>query len=180
MQKFKTFLLFFIITGMVSCLPKPKELGSQDEDLCNANFVIEEEVKGSLSISEEAALPEKFTLKLTACIQPQALVETKLASVEWAVGRNKKKLEDTIKEGKDIDNTTTLKHHDTIIKRKADVNGCIHWTEEYDYAYNPQSQWIVLNRHIGGIVKEYAGTCKIPLAVNPLAPVNGTFTYSGC
>ena len=167
MQKFKTFLLFFIITGMVSCLPKPKELGSQDEDLCNANFVIEQEVKGSLSISEEAALPEKFTLKLTACIQPQALVETKLASVEWAVGRNKKKLEDTIKEGTDIDNTTTLKHHDTIIKRKADVNGCIHWTEEYDYAYNSQSQWIVLNRHIGGIVKEYAGTCKIPLAVNP-------------
>ena len=167
MQKFKLFLLLSITIGMVSCLPKPNELDSQDGDFCDSNFVIEEEVTGSLSTSDATALPEKFILQLTACIRPQGLIETKLASVDWAVSRNRKKMEDTIKEGENIKNTNTLKHHNTVIKRTADANGCIRWTEEFDYAYNQQSKWIILNRHIGGITNEYSGTCTIPLAVNP-------------
>lgn len=162
-----------MIAGMVSCLPKPDPSDLKGED-CNSNFVIEEEVKGSLFISDATALPEKFTLQLTACIRPQALIETKLASVRWAISRNIEKLKKFIDEinpdninQSTTDQSTNLSHHDTVTVAKTDANGCIHWTEEYDYAYNKQSQWILLDRHIGGITKEYSGTCKIPLVVNP-------------
>ena len=169
MQTFKIFLLFSILTVMVGCLPNPGGGDSQNEDYCNSNFVIEEEVKGSFFISDQTALPEKFTLQLTACIRPQGLIETKLASVDWAISRSKVQLEKTIKKGdlKNINKSTNLEHHETVAQARADANGCIHWTEEYDYAYNKQSQWIILDRYIGGIVNEYSGICKIPVAVNP-------------
>ena len=58
------------------------------------------------------------------------------------------------------------KEHPQIIYLNAEEDGCVQWSEIYDYPYVKKSQWVVIDRYISGR-GNYSGTCKIPVAVNP-------------
>ena len=162
-------LSFFasVIVVTSGCLGTPEK----ETDECeNQTFIIDEIKEGELFISEESALPEKFTLKLKACIRAYEKIETKLPHTFWAISRNKQILKtvDNFKNEKKAKASTVLStNKDEIIKTTADGTGCISWEEEYNYAHNDQSEWIILERHIRGISSQRPGVCTIPLAVNP-------------
>ena len=163
-------LLFFafVITITSGCLGDPKKNNNECEH--QTNFIIDEIKEGVLSISEESALPEKFTLKLKACIRAYEKIETKLPHTFWAISRNKQALtavKDFKKDKIAKPSTVLSTDKDEVIKTNTDGTGCISWEEVYDYAHNGQSEWIILERHIKGISSQRPGVCTIPLAVNP-------------
>ena len=165
----KTLLLFFAFVIIVTsgCLGNPKP----DNNECSkSTFIIDEITEGTLSISDESALPEKFTLKLKACIRSYEKIETKLPHTYWAISRSRKALE-TVKDFRDEETAKTSTilgtNESEVIKTNTDGTGCLSWEEVYDYAHNNQSEWIILKRHIKGISSQRPGTCTIPLAVNP-------------
>ena len=162
-------LLFFTFIMAITsgCLGNPKP----DNNECSkSTFIIDEITEGTLSFSDESALPEKFTLKLKACIRSYEKIETKLPHTYWAVSRSRKALE-TVKDFRDEEaaKTSTIlgTNENTVIKTNTDGTGCLSWEEVYDYAHNNQSEWIILKRHVKGISSQRPGTCTIPLAVNP-------------
>ena len=164
MHAFKFLLLYLLITiGTFGCIKN--DVTQTHDDNCDASFIVDE-VKGTLSISDETALPEKFTLQLQACIRSQGKIETKLPSTHWAVSNDIQILKEKETPAK-IKASTNLNNDNKAIKMTTDGSGCIHWTEEYDYAHTTKSRWIVIDRYIQGISNEYPGACKIPLAVNP-------------
>lgn len=163
-----TLLLFFIfiITTTSSCINNDVERDSNDP--CKANFIVTQ-VTGSLSISSEKALPEKFTLDLKTCILSYEKAETKLPHTQWALSRNRKTLkavkvfnDKRVKKSANLDTD-----ENSIIGINTDGTGCIKWKEEYNYAYNDQSQWILIDRHIKSFSSQHSGICTVPLAVNP-------------
>ena len=170
-SKHNILLLFsFVIIVTSGCLGNP----DREEDECEkrTTFIIDEIREGKLSISDESALPEKFRLKLKACIRAYEKIETKLPHTFWAISRNKKKLKshtrEDFKDDKIVKISTTLSTNENkVIKTNTDGTGCISWEEEYNYAHNNQSEWIILERHIRGISSQRPGVCTIPLAVNP-------------
>ena len=160
-------LFAFIIVVTSGCLGNPKQKGDECE---NQTFIIDEIKEGELFISEESALPEKFTLKLKACIRAYEKIETKLPHTFWAISRNEQALKAVtdFKDEKNAKLSTVLStNKDEVIKTNTDGTGCISWEEVYDYAHNDQSEWIILERHIRGISSQRPGVCSIPLAVNP-------------
>ncbi len=168
MQKYKIFTLLifigFVFSGCIRNRVDPPDSG------CNANFVVDR-VQGELRISQESALPEKFTLKLKICsMRAQGLIERKLPSTFWFLSLNKKLLPPDRKTTKEIEESPLFSkkldsENQPLIYLKADGDGCLEWSETYDYAYSKESKWIVINRHVMG--NEYIGTCEVPIAVNP-------------
>ena len=167
MLKYKTIFLLFIVFAFSGCI-RSKTPGPEKE--CNANFVVDR-VQGSLRISDETALPEKFTLQLKICsMRAAGLVDRKLPGTYWFLSLNKDLLPPKRMATKDIENDALyVKKLDSkerpTIYLKTDGPGCLEWSETYDYAYAKESKWIVIDRYIKG--NEYTGTCKIPLAINP-------------
>ena len=169
---YKSLLSFFTFVIVVTsgCLGNPKQKDNECDS--RTTFIIDEIRESSLSISEESALPEKFTLKLRACIRSYEKIETKLPHTFWGISRNKKILKSTPLKDFEDDNiikpsTTLSTDKNEVIKTNTDGTGCISWKEEYNYAHNNQSEWIILQRHIRGISSQRPGVCTIPLAVNP-------------
>ena len=173
MLKFKLCLLSLMIIGFSGCVQN--SVNSTQDNNFTASFIVDE-VTGSLSISDETALPEKFTLQLNACIRSHGKIETKLPSTHWVISNDKKALDrldsDTSQQKKIPKSTNLDNKQNTIIQMTTDGNGCINWTEEYDYAYTKQSKWIVIDRYIKGISNEYPGISRIPLAINPWLQLN--------
>ena len=167
MLKYKTIFLLFIVFAFSGCI-RDKTPGPEKE--CNANFVVDR-VQGSLRISAETALPEKFTLQLKICsMRAAGLVDRKLPGTYWFLSLDKDLLPPKRMATKDIENDALyVKKLDSkerpTIYLKTDGPGCLEWSETYDYAYAKESKWIVIDRYIKG--NEYTGTCKIPLAINP-------------
>ncbi len=163
MPKFKLLGIFiFIATAFLGCIAR--DVPSKVEGCRNAAFIVDE-VTGTLAISDETALPEKFTLDLRARIRSRGKIETTLPNIHWAVSNNKKELD---KDPKDIAKSTNLDNKtNKAIQMTADGTGTIEWTVEHDYAYSKKSKWIVLDLYIKGLSNEYPGLCHIPLAVNP-------------
>ncbi|MDE0119270.1 MAG: hypothetical protein OXM55_04590 [Bdellovibrionales bacterium] len=160
MSKFNIFLLFFI-TGLSGCIaPSNKGDGS------NATFIVQQ-VKGILSISTETALPEKFTLKLETCLHFRKKIDTKLPNTEWAISHTREGVRTPRDKIPKSNNLVMGDEQNKVIKVTADGNGCIEWTEEYDYAHSRESRWIVINRYIRALTRPNGGEATIPLAVNP-------------
>ena len=187
MQKFNILIFFFIMAVTSGChlLPTDTAPVSKDAEACTANFIVDE-VTGTLSFSDEKVLPEKFTLQLNVCLRSKQHKERKLHSTDWVISNHREHLADqekaTIKRstnlnsqdsknGKNTDDKKNTEHTNNEINKAiqitTDGNGCLHWTETYDYAYSKQSQWIEISRFIQGITNEYPGTCKVPMVVNP-------------
>ena len=163
MPKFKLLGIFiFIVTVLVGCIKSRATFeGKGCED---ASFIVDE-VTGTLVISDETALPEKFTLDLRARIRSRGKIETTLPNTHWAVSNDKKTLNEKTK---DIAKSTNLDNKtNKVIQMTTDGTGTIEWTQEHDYAYSSKSTWIVLDLYIKGLSNEHPGLCKIPLAVNP-------------
>ena len=163
MQKFNIFfILLYILITVPGCTLILGKTRSPSVEECKAGFVMDE-IKGILSFSDEAVLPETFTLELSACMHGYPKVDTKLPSTTWAISNNKAEVEkNKIPESNNLDNESNK-----AIQLVTDENGCLHWTEKYNYAYNNKSQWIIIDRYIKGLSKGYPGVCKIPVAVNP-------------
>ncbi len=163
MSIFNIFLsLLFIFTITSGCLSRDEEEYSIGEG-CQGRFQVEQ-VTGTLSFSDETVLPEKFTLDLKACIRSRGRIE-KLPGFSFGLSNDKAKLsvpEKEIPESTNLDNKKNK-----VIKMNSVDDGCIYWTEEYDYAYNDRSQWIKITRHIKGLSNSHPGMCTIPIAVNP-------------
>ena len=170
MPKFNIVLLFLFVVGLPGCINSNVEGDGGDPP-----FIVDE-IKGTLSISAETALPEKFTLQLETCVRLRTKIESRLPNTEWAISHTQEEVETP---GKDIPKSNNLVMGDEqnkVIKVIADGNGCFKWTEEYDYAYSRQSQWIVINRYIRGLTRGKEGTYKIPLAVNPWLQLTGQYS----
>ncbi len=169
MQKFKQiiFLYLSILITILGCV----DANLQSADVSSAMFTVDK-VTGNLNISKQAALPKTFTLKLQACIRAR-LRNQPLPFTDYAITHKIENFKEYKKSGKlltDIKvssnlNTTTEKE---IIRVRTDGRGCLNWTEEFDYAYYNQSQWIVINRYIQGLSTGWPGiTGNIPVAINP-------------
>ena len=163
MQKFNIFFsLLYILITVPGCTLILGETQSPSVEECKAGFIVDE-IKGELSISDEAVLPETFTLWLSACMHGNPRVDTRLPSTTWAISNNKAEVDkNKIPKSNNLDNESNK-----AIQLVTDGNGCLHWTEEYNYAYNNKSQWIIIDRYIKGLSNGYPGVCKIPVAVNP-------------
>ena len=121
MLKFNIVLLLLFITGLPGCIK------SKLEGDGNLPPFIVDEITGTLSISAETALPEKFTLQLRTCVRLRAKRETMLPNTEWAISHTEVKIP-----GKDIPKSNNLVMGDTnnkVIKVISDGNGCFKWTE---------------------------------------------------
>ncbi len=169
MLKFNAFSIFFFLWILLFTTGCPiKDIVDDDiqKSGCNANFIVDE-VKGSLSISDETALPKEFTLTLTARVRSNAKIETTLPRTWWAIGYSK----EAVNIEKPIDNiteTNKLDHkNNKAVRWSTDGNGNLLWTEKFDYAHSKKSEWIVITRYIKGLSKAYTGICEIPLAINP-------------
>ena len=165
MSIFNLFLtLLFVFMVATSCLPnRGTEL--YESEGCSGNFHVDQ-VKGTLSFSDETVLPEKFTLQLEACIRSRGRIETQLPGFSWAISNDKENFNIAAKNINESTNLVNNKENKVIRLNTVD-DGCINWTEEYDYAYNNKSQWILITRYIKGLSNAQPGICKIPLAVNP-------------
>ena len=164
MLKFNTlFTLLFIILTTAGCnFVKSSLIGSETDSCDDTSFIIDE-VKGSLSISDEKVLPEEFTLQLKTCMRSRGKIETTLPRTFWALSNYRDTLtNDKISKSANLDNKINK-----VIQVQTDGEGCIQWTETHDYAYSKKSQWIVINRHIKGLSNEHPGICTVPIAVNP-------------
>ncbi len=163
MLKFNVFLLFLLIISVTTGCIKNEVQQSQNTG-CDANFIVDK-VEGTFSISKEKALPEQFTLTLTAKLRSNAKIETVLPSTEWAIGYSENAVNKPVEK---IEIQEPLDHRENnVIRRSTDGNGVLRWTENFEYAYAKQSKWIVINRYIKGLSNAYTGVCKIPLAINP-------------
>ena len=170
MPKFNIVLLFLFVVGLPGCINSNVE-----GDGSNPPFIVDE-ITGTLSISAETALPEKFTLQLETCVRLRTKIESRLPNTEWAISHTREEVETP---GKDIPKSNNLVMGDEknkVIKVVADGNGCFKWTEEYDYAHSRQSRWIVINRYIRGLTRGKEGVYKIPLAVNPWLQLKGQYS----
>ena len=165
MPRFNIFLLLLFIVGSSGCIISNdiKEKGDKSN---NSSFIVGE-VGGSLAISTKTALPEKFTLQLNACIRFRKKIASRLPSTTWAISHTQEGVNTPDKDIPKLNNLGMGDKQNKVIKVIADGNGCIKWTEEYDYAYSKQSRWIVINRYIKALTTSQGGTHKIPLAVNP-------------
>ena len=170
MRKFKQiiFLYLFILSTILGCVGANLESTS----VPSAMFTVDE-ITGNLNISkQDDALPKTFTLKLHACIRAR-LRNQPLPFTDYAITHDKQNFVDHKKSGKlltDIKISSNLKTKTgkEIIRVRTDGNGCLNWTEEFDYAYYNQSQWIVINRYIQGLSTGWPGiTGNIPVAINP-------------
>ena len=128
------------------------------------------EITGELQpVSSPNGLPEKFTLKLKACIKGPQIEELPLAYF-W-ISSNEENII-TYEKDKDLqkklnDTENSLLANNGVIQVEADNEGCLNWIEEYKYTYNKKSQWLVSNRFITGRSQGFRGTHLIPLIVNP-------------
>ena len=134
------------------------------------NIIVSEVTGDFQPVSSPKGLSEKFTLKLKACIkgpQTEELPHTYFwisSNEENIITYEKNKnLQEKLQETEN----TLLTAENGLIKVQADNEGCLNWTEEYNYAYNKESQWLISNRFINGRSRGFRGTHVIPLIVNP-------------
>ena len=175
MQKFKQiiFLYLSVTVFTISCI-ETNLTSSTQSPISSAMFIVDE-IKGDLNISKQNkqdALPKTFTLKLHACIRAR-LRNQPLPFTDYAITHKIENFNEYKKSGKsfiEIKASSNLKTKTgkEIIRIKTDGRGCLNWTEEFDYAYYNQSQWIVIDRYIQGLSNGWPGiTGKIPIAINP-------------
>ncbi len=161
MLKFNIVLLFLFVAGLPGCI-KSKYEGDGNE----SPFLVDE-IEGTLSISAEMALPEKFTLQLKTCVRLRYKIETMLPNTKWAISHTEEGVKTPERDIPKSNNLVMGDAKNEVIKVIADGNGCLKWTEEYDYAHSRQSRWIIIHRYIRGFTRGKEGVSKIPLAVNP-------------
>ena len=136
-------------------------------------YITVSEVTGELKpVPSPNGLPEKFTLNLRACIKGRLAEEIFDASfwissneetiIKYEEEENEK-LRETLKETEN----SLLTADNKLIQVEADKDGCLKWTEEYDYTYKKRSQWFISNRLISGRSRGFIGTHIVPLIVNP-------------
>ena len=155
----------FFILALTGCIESTIDPDNEDAK-AGALFSVEE-LKGSLSVSSQTALPEKFTLHLKTCIQDIQNYQ-RLIAARFAVGHNEnavKKYEPPAQ--KDKNKQSSNLKLGQVIAVTTDGEGCLNWTEEYDYVYNNQSRWMLIPRYIRGLSNARAGTVSVPMAVNP-------------
>ena len=164
MLKFKNIfvLSLFVVLLNNSCIRSTPPEGDYEQP---ANFIVGE-VAGSLSFSSQTALPEKFTLHLNACIK-EPITKDELTGAKYWISHEKDILDEYQKKNTSIPKLTNLTKNNKLIEVETDENGCLQWTEEYDYTYNSQSEWILIERHIYGRSKGYPGIETVPIALNP-------------
>ncbi len=170
MKRFKQniFLLTVILILTSGCIGR-----SVPTNKSPTRFVVGE-ITGRLHISEQSTLPTKFIIKLQACIRSHPL-NTPLPFTEFAITHHKKNFKQYEKNTAKIPKSSNLKTQTEkeVIQISADSNSCLHWTEEFDYAYNNQSEWIKIDRYIKGLSPNWPGTTDaMPLAINPWLQLN--------
>ncbi len=166
------FLSLFCV-AFISCIETTAPSNPEDESprQGTALFIVNE-VTGNLHISERDVLPTKFILKLRACIHSRLRNEP-LPFTDYAITHNKSNLNNWHKSKKkatDIPVSSHLKAQTgrEMIRLKTDGDSCLNWTEEYSYAYNLISEWIVIDRYIEGLSTNWPGaTGALPVAINP-------------
>ncbi len=136
-------------------------------------YITVSEVTGELtSVPSPNGLSEKFTLNLRACIKGR-LAEQIFDASFWISSNEEtiikyeeeenEELRETLKETEN----SLLTADNKLIQVVGDKDGCLKWTEEYDYTHKKQSQWFISNRLISGRSRGFIGTHIVPLIVNP-------------
>ena len=164
-------VLFILLT--IGCVNDdvPRPAGEDDA------FFKVEDVEGTLSIRD--GLPETFTLQLKACMR--SLDDATLRSSYYLLSNSKETLDKELRkiangtsecgiERKNRDSgcrSNSMSKTNPIITLETEGNGCIEWSEEYDYAYTNTSKWIIINRYIQGLNTPWVGRVSLPIIVDP-------------
>lgn len=110
------------------------------------------QITGDSRTIYENGLPALFILDLKTCVKDSIRKDTSLQDITFLIEYN------TNKSGK-------------IVKKTAQVStnedGCMKWTEQYEYKYVTQPLWIGLSRSIVRKKGAYAGQVFVRTAVNP-------------
>ena len=174
MQKFKLLYNILFLSFLLAFLPgciRSDIIGSSNNETSTALFTIDE-ITGSFHISERDVLPEKFIIKLRACISSRLRNEP-LPWTEYAITHHKDNFTDYKNSGRPFTDIKASSHLKTetgkeIIRVKSNGRSCINWTEEFTYAYHVKSEWILIGRAIQGLSTGWPGiTEEIQIAVNP-------------
>ena len=173
MPKYKNiFILLLTLTLLITGCDRPE--GTDDD----AYFAVDR-ITGILAIPND--LPETFTLQLKACIRSVHNPETTLPRRKFLISNNKELIQKegeknpseivtctgTENQNSNCQSDNSMSKNTPVIALATEGDGCLQWTEEYDYAYTNESKWININRYIQGIDAPWIGRVSIPIAVNP-------------
>ncbi len=160
--------LFLLVLSAVSCTWGPSREDAPavcfTESNSQALFIVDK-VQGrfvkSPDDSKEDNLPSKFTLEFKACVKDMIKKQPirngyfgihTFHSEDRSLKHTKNKLCDNIEWG--------------CIPAETNSDGCLEWTEPYNFALPAEQKWIDFKR----VITHHTGTRVIPLMVNPWIP----------
>ena len=150
--------LFFLSTAVVLGACSGQEKQDIDLNLIEGNSPFRvNQIKGESRVVYKKGLPAEFILDLNTCIKDSIRKDISLQDIPFTV------------EYKTSQNGKITKEN---VKVYTNEDGCIIWSERYEYKYVTKPLWIGLERTIKKEKGAYAGQVFVRTAINPWSLVN--------
>ena len=150
-KKYNFLLIFLGFLLLVACSGREKQKIDLNSIEGNSPFRVNQIIGDSRTVYKNG-LPYKFILDLKSCVKDSIRKDVSIQDVSFVVEYKSNK------DGKIIQRN---------VETSTNEDGCIRWSEEYEYKYVTQPLWIGLSRTIKRKTGAYAGQVFVRTAVNP-------------